>query len=384
MTTTVTQAQPDWMKTARPSAAFAGVDPNESLAEGIGAGYPVIGYKGKIWSIRQRGENHIFLRPDDGTPVSYIDVVILRQAKVKAKSYYLPGEFEEQASAGKRPICASIDGVRPDPDAQQKQSLVCATCPKNEWRKDQNGKNTRDCADYKRLAVFIIPNQTVRLFGQPLMEPAFLRVPPASLQALAVFGDNMAQQGWPYSSFITRISFDPTKAHPEFLFKAIQMLTDGEAATVVTMRNDLGSQRITGEDEITRREVQYKALGGPTQSGATQLGQQARAAAGLSNGIAPSPAPVPVVASQPVQQALPNPPVSDWGAVPNTKPAAEEPKTVDLPAQGGGAFGFAAPPPEPNPNPQPGAMVGQTAEDVGSAVEDPDLDAKIAAMLQTA
>src|ERR1700678_4515939 len=153
----------DWMKTSRPSQAFAHLDPGESLSEGIGTGYPVIGYKGKIWAVRVRGENHIFLRPDDGTPIGYIDVVFLRQAKTKAKSYYADG-FDEAGSAGKRPECASIDGVRPDPDIppETRQNDLCATCKRNEWHTDTKGRKSRDCQDYKRLAVLILPNQTVR------------------------------------------------------------------------------------------------------------------------------------------------------------------------------------------------------------------------------
>lgn len=378
MTTQVQTA--DWMKTSKPSQAFAALDPQESLAEGIGTGYPVIGYKGKIWSIRVRGENHLILRPDDGSPVSYLDVIILRQAKVKAKSYYLAGEYDEHASAGKRPMCASIDGVRPDPDVQQQQSTLCGTCPRNEWHTDTNGKKTRECADYKRLAVLILPNQTVRLFGQPLMEPAFLRVPPASLNALAVFGDNMAQQGWPFSSFITRVQFDPTKSHPEFVFKALQALTDSEAATVLGMREDLGSRRITGEDEIECRAL----IALPVAANARVIPPELNKPRTGATPPPPNPAPAAAKQAATVSEALPNPGLG-LGSPDESAPskALAPPQTVDLTqATQGGAFAL-APPAEPNPDPQPGAMVGQTADDVGEATEDSDLDARIAAMLNT-
>jgi len=228
-----------------PSTKFAQLDPTESLAEGIGSSYPVIGYKGKIFSIRYKGEMKPLIRLDDGTPIGYLDVVILRQAKVKAKSYY-PDGFEEGGSAGKRPSCASIDGVRPDPDVQDMQSTLCATCPRNEFKTGPNGKKTRECSDYKRLAVLVMPQQTTPLFGQPMMEPAFLRIPPASLNNLSIFGENMSQQGWPYSSFVTRVMFDPAKAHPEFTFKFLQGLTDVEADVILTLREEVIAKRITG------------------------------------------------------------------------------------------------------------------------------------------
>ena len=82
----------DLFKTQRPAAAFAAAIPageeTESLADGIGASFGIVRYKRGVWSLSYQGENHIFLRPEDGTPVGYLDVVILRQARVKAKSFY--------------------------------------------------------------------------------------------------------------------------------------------------------------------------------------------------------------------------------------------------------------------------------------------------------
>lgn len=348
---TTQELVPDWAK-SRPPQGFETLDPEESLGEGIGSSYPIIGYKGKIWSIRHQGQNHILTRPDDGTPIGYIDVVILRSPKTKAKSYY-PDGYEDNSSAGKRPTCASMDGVRPDPDVLQRQAELCAMCKHNEFYTDKNGRKTRDCSDYKRLAVLVMPNQTTPLFGEPLMIPAFLRVPPASLQKLLTFGDNMAKQGWPYSSFVTRISFDAQKAHPEFSFKALQGLTPAEAPVILQLREDVTSKRITGEDEISRREK--------VQLGAPPVSQQPK---------------VDVRALAPVQEANPG----LLASLP--KPEVTAP-VIEMKTNPQGAFSIALPL-EANPTPQPGSLVGQTAADVGSAVEDADLDAKIAAMLATA
>ena len=364
----------------KPSTKFARLDPTESLAEGIGSSYPVIGYKGKIFSIRHRGESKPILRADDGTPVGYLDVVILRQAKVKAKSYY-PDGFEEGGSAGKRPMCASIDGVRPDPDVQHEQAKLCAICPRNEWKTDANGKKSRECSDYKRLAVLVMPQQTARLFGQPLMEPAFLRIPPASLNNLSIFGENMAQQGWPYSSFITRVSFDPAKAHPEFTFKFLQGLTDTEADVVLALREEVVAKRITGEDEIARRAV-------APQTGAAPSPAVPAGGAPQERPFAPPPPPAsqPATAAVTHVEALPNPTLltGAFGLAP--VPPKPEPvhQTLELTqAQQGGAFGVTLPP-EPNQAaPQPGASIGQSAVDTGEVSGDADLDAQIAAMLNT-
>jgi hypothetical protein len=358
----------EWWKDPnnKPAKVFATQDPSENLSEGIGASYAVIGYKGKNWSIRLRGENHILFRPDDGTPVSYLDVVILRAAKVKAKSYY-PGGFEENASAGKRPDCASLDGVRPDLDVINKQSELCALCPRNEFRTNVNGRKGKECTDYKRLAVLVLPSQTTPLFGQPLMEPAFLRVPAASLQALATFGDNMASQGWPYYSFVTRVQFDSQKSHPEFVFKPVARLTDEEAKMVLTMREEPLAKRITGEDEIERK-VNVQTQGAALVS---QMTPAKSIGLGAPTGVNSEGYPI-NQARQVVQQA------------PTVQQVSREPvqhQTLEMHPSPGGAFVVAPPADQPAPN--PGAMVGQTADDVGTAVDDPDLDAKIAALMTT-
>jgi hypothetical protein len=254
----------DIFKSAKPAAAFAvlGGEQQESLADGIGQGYAVIGYKGKHWTIRHDGEQYAFTRQitgDDGikeeVAMNYIDVIILRSAPSKSKSYYPSkeegGGYDPESSEGKRPACASLDGVRPDDDVPNKQADLCAVCPRNVWRTLPNGKKGQDCTDYKRLAVCVLPALAARVMGHPFQEPAFLRVPPASLAGLAKFGELAKAQGWHYSAFVTRISFDPDEPHPKFVYKAIALLTDKEAPFVLEMRESAIARRITGEDSHT-------------------------------------------------------------------------------------------------------------------------------------
>jgi hypothetical protein len=233
-----------------PDAAFAVLDPSqESLADGIGSSYGIVGYRGKVWSLRLRGETYTFTRPDDGTPAAFLDVIVLRSASYKSKSYYPPGSFD-QDSAGSRPLCSALDGVTPDADVVTPQSQACAICPKNEWKTNAEGRKGRDCSDYKRLAVLILPSQTNAALGAPLMEPVFLRVPAASLNDLAILGEAMQKKGFHYSSYITRIGFQTDKSHPQMTFKALQKLAATEAPIVLPMREDPQAMRITGENEV--------------------------------------------------------------------------------------------------------------------------------------
>lgn len=358
----------------KPASAF--IDPNEpieSLADGIGSSYAVLGYKGKVWSLRYRGEKHTFIRSDDGSPTNHIDVIILRQAHAKSKSFY-QDSFVEGASDGKRPVCASLDGVTPDAEYQPPQANACAICPKNVWHTNTEGRKSRDCADYKRLAVLLLPNVTKQMLGTPLMEAVFLRVPPASLNELVTFGETMASQGFPFHSFVTRISFNPEKPHPEMVFRPLQALKNEEAPVVLPLRNDPLTKRITGEDQVTR-PLLPAATNGAAAIGAPQTVAKPAPAAPQDTGLGLAPQPA---AAQTVAAPLTN------GATPPAAQAAQPAPTQTTPSPSEGvATGFL----ELTANPEPvqqGQPAQNTVADVGEATEsDAALDDKIAQLLAT-
>jgi hypothetical protein len=256
-----------------------------------------------------------------------------------------------------------------------------------------NGKMGRECTDYKRLAVLLLPTISAPLFGGvPLMEPVFLRVPPASLNNLAVVGETMGNQGWHYSSYIMRISFDPNEAHPKMIFKPLQGLTDKEAPVVLPLREDMQAKRITGEDQPARitHVAQEVVKPDPLPVG------------GAATGLDPS-TPVPI-SPVPAQATL-------NGADGQTKASSSE-TTVSAPLATQGTasvqtatdvsatssavdtgFGLVTNPPAQTAQPAP----SQTSEptltatpasttivaDQGEATDsDADLDAKIAAMMK--
>jgi hypothetical protein len=378
------------LKGAKPSAEF--LPPpgaaEESLADGIGSSYGVLHYKGKNWSLRIRAESYMFVRPDDGTPISYIDAIIIRQAPVKAKSYY-EGTYVEGQSEGKRPACSSIDGVRPDADAAQPQSNACAICPKNEWKMMENGKKGRDCTDYKRLAVLLLPAQTQRLLGEPLLEPVFLRIPPASLNDLALYGENMKAQGWPYYALVTRISFDTVSAHPKFQFRALQGLTGKEAPLIMKLREDTLARRITGEDQIAAAAgAPLAAIAGSQQTQPQITAQVSPLAVPAATQVVQQPVtqgvqqPVQPVVQQTVQEVIPPQP-STQVAAPRQDAVIEQPM-VDL--SGFGAPGV-SPPQVTQPVVQAAAAqpVVQAAAPTLAVEEAPsDLDDQIAKLLEVA
>lgn len=379
-------ALPDWAKGGA-AGAFAVLNPaDDSLSDGIGQSYPVIGYKGKVWSFRHRGERKTFIRPDDGTPASYIDVIILGQAKQKSKSYYKA--FDPNQSEGDRPICASIDGLTPDPDVTTKQCDTCALCPRNVWKTDPTtGRKGRECTDYKRLAVLVLPTQTKPLYGEAILEPAFLRVPPASLNSLAIMGDTMAAQGFHYSSYITRISFDPQEAHPKMVFRPLQGLTNEEAPVILQMRQDMNVDRIINGGYTDAQRV-------PPQAGTTLVppGTQATGLTALS---APQPAQVqppqgqvidlkaaaPSTVAQPQQTAPVSQPATGSAGLASAPPVTAAPQSAS-PAPSSISTGLGAIGSGTAPTVQTQPAAAQQAGDTGAPeATDDDLDSKIAGML---
>jgi hypothetical protein len=236
---------------------------DESLAGGIGTSYAIVGYKGKTWSLRYRGETHLF-KNSKGELMQSINIVVLHAAPGKSKSYF--PKYDEGSTDP--PLCASIDGIVPDDSAEQKQAEACAICPHNELKTLPNGRKGKECTDYKRLAVALMPNDTQRMFGEPLLEPVFLRVPPASLNSLVLLEQRMGPKGLGYhfSAYLTRIKFvelgsdGKPMAYPQMEFYAVRPLEPAEMIPIKDMRKDPQCQRITGEGGNQGR------LTGPTSS----------------------------------------------------------------------------------------------------------------------
>lgn len=225
------------------SQAFAWADPNEeSLSDGIGGSFGIIGYRGGKWSLRYRGQTFMFTR-EDGTPSPWLHLVILAQARTKSKSFY-PKYIE---GSDDPPKCASIDSVTPDAGVPEPQATACGICPRNIlFINPETNKKTTECKDHKRLSVLLLASETKRMLGEPLLEPVFLRVPGASLQNLSLMGDAAAKMGKAFCTFVTRVSFDQTTTYPKMIFKGVQMLPDSMADLIKELRFSPTTDRILG------------------------------------------------------------------------------------------------------------------------------------------
>lgn len=224
--------------------AFASTPVEDDLSAGIQASFGIVGYKGKVWSIRYRGDETQLMREDGDGPKSSINVVIVKSSKHISKIFYKDGYVEGSTAA---PDCFSNNGVVPDPASTAKQCDTCALCPHNAWgsRITPAGKPGKACSDSKRIAVVPENDLANEAFGGPML----LRVPAASLQDLAAYGQKMQQLGYPYFSIVTKISFDPAESYPKFKFSAVTPLKDKDANIILPMRDGASTERILNESE---------------------------------------------------------------------------------------------------------------------------------------
>lgn len=206
-----------------------------------GGGFDVISIKGKVFTVKSGDEAKPIMK--DGAPAPFIDVVLVKVwpiGKAYAKVYYANAYTEGSED---KPTCYSNDGVTPGINAVTPQSPTCATCKHNQWgsRITNDGKKAKQCQDSKRLAV-AAPGR--------LNAPMLLRVPPSSLNALASYGQTLANRRVKYYGVLTRIGFDYTKAHPALTFTPIGFLDEQSVAEIEVLRESPQVLEICGQTEV--------------------------------------------------------------------------------------------------------------------------------------
>lgn len=296
-------------------------DMNAAAQQGIQAAFAVIGYKGRNWRIKHRGEDEL-LKDDRGVPMATLDVVIVGISQAISKQWYDKRYSEGDNEA---PDCFSANGVAPDRSSPKLQCATCAACPQNVWgsRVTDNGKKAKACADTRRIAVVPYGDEENETYGGPML----LRLPPTSLAGLAKYGAELARfSAQPYM-VRTQLGFDYDVAYPLLTFKAAGWLDDATCSTVNEILDNPLIERIL-ETEVV--EATHDPAEPPS----------ALAQGGPAKGFT----------SKPEPQAQPEP-----------KP---EPK------------------PEPQPDPEPATVAADTL-DAAQQAED-DEEARLAAQLEAA
>lgn len=358
------------------STKFQGA-PVESLGEGIRGGFAILGYRGKVWSIKYQGNEKPLMRDDGDGPRASVEVVIVKAATNIAKIFYESG-FVDGSTAP--PDCWSTNGVTPDAGASKKQSNTCAGCPKNAWgsKVTEAGKQTKACSDSKRLAIVPLNDLANEIFGGPML----LRCPAASLKDLKMYGDQLQGYGFPYFAVATRISFDVQEAFPKFVFTALRPLTDEEADVVLDLRDDPRVDNILSTAiEVAQHEPEAAVPASPFENGSTAKPPAAVVAA--QGQVQSQPQVQTAAPQQPVQTTAPAQPVAAGGKRPRRTKAEMEAAAAQLAAQRnvGAAPAPAQPAPtQPVAQPAPAQQLQEAAADETAAAGD-DFEAQLDALL---
>jgi hypothetical protein len=237
---------PSVFQKAAPSTLVAGREFEKASADVTG-GYGVLKFKGKVWTLHYKGKRYPFMRPDGDGPRNSLDVIVVRSAGTKSKTYY--PTFNDGDSA--KPTCWSNDARKPDPSVPKPIHTNCHDCPMNVIGSKTNtetGAKSKACADQKRVAVVIDPAIVASVSGLQVNEPVLLRLPAASLNPFGTYGDVMETQKWPLISVLTRLSFEPAFAYPKLKFEAVRPLTDDEVSVALELRDGAEAVRIVSSE----------------------------------------------------------------------------------------------------------------------------------------
>ena len=198
----------------------------DNMRAGVQASFAVVGYKGKVWRVKHRGQETP-LRDARGQPMPTLDVVILGASQYMAKIYYEKQYVEGDDSA---PDCFSLDGITPDATAPKKQNDLCQTCARNKFgsRITDAGKRAKECQDSRRVAVVPLGDIPNEMYGGPML----LRIPPMSLPNLAGYADFLQRKGADVPWVGTQLAFDLDSAYPRITFTATGWLDEEQAAQV--------------------------------------------------------------------------------------------------------------------------------------------------------
>lgn len=200
-----------------------------------GGSFPRISIKGGRFRIVE-GDSETVL------DTTALNVVIVganpRLSKVWYASQWTP---DKEPTA---PDCFSLDGIRPNPEATNPQSDLCATCPQNAWGSKVTplGQQVKACADQKRLAVVAA--------GDPSGPIYLLQVTPAALKNLAQYQRELAAHGIPPEVVKTRVSFDLDASFPKLVFSFAGFLDEETQRIIDDLVGSDQVKEITGEKTV--------------------------------------------------------------------------------------------------------------------------------------
>jgi hypothetical protein len=189
----------------------------KSLAGGAGGGGKRISIKGGVFRLLVGGKEVAAI--DE----RYLDVVIVNAAPKIGRTFYAKAYDGEAVSA---PDCWSADGETPSPDAANKQSDRCATCPQNV--KGSGMGESRACRFSQRLAVVLANNIEGDVMQLQLPATSIFGKEEGDKRPLQAYARYVVANQASPEMMVTRMQFDTKAEAPKLFFKPVRWLDESE------------------------------------------------------------------------------------------------------------------------------------------------------------
>jgi len=194
----------------------------KSLAGGAGGGGKRISIKGGVFRLLVGGKEVAAI--DE----RYLDVVIVNAAPKIGRTFYAKAYDGEAVSA---PDCWSADGETPSPDAANKQSDRCATCPQNV--KGSGMGESRACRFSQRLAVVLANDIEGDVMQLQLPATSIFGKEEGDKRPLQAYARYVVANQASPEMMVTRMQFDTKAEAPKLFFKPVRWLDESEYEVAV-------------------------------------------------------------------------------------------------------------------------------------------------------
>ena len=209
-------------------------DTAKALTGGMSAPTKRLSIKGGVFRLLANGKEI------GAVDERHLDVIVVKAAPKISRIFYMAKYDPDNHAA---PDCWSNDGERPDPAAENKQSLTCIGCPQNEAGSG-NG-NSRACRYQQRLAVVLANNPEGDVLQVTLPATSIFGKEDVEKRPLQAYARYLAMQNPPINpeQIVTRMRFDTTAEAPKLFFQPMRWLTDEEYAVVQRQANTTEANR---------------------------------------------------------------------------------------------------------------------------------------------
>jgi hypothetical protein len=192
-------------------------DTTKALAGSDGGGAKRISIKGSVFRMMSGGKE-VAVNEDRA-----MNIIIIKAAPNVARTYYGGVYVEGEVTA---PKCWSSNGLKPDADANERQSESCANCPQN--AKGSGQGESRACRYSQNLAVLLENDTQGDIFRLTLPATSIFGEGETNKMPLQRYAKHLQAHGVPVSGVVTEMRFDTASPTPKLIFKPVRHVSEQE------------------------------------------------------------------------------------------------------------------------------------------------------------